>query len=276
LYNYFQCAECKTLFLHPQPLNDLKSIYPSNYYSFVRQKRNLVIRIKEWLDKKNFKKVLRKIDGSTITVLDVGGGTGWLCSVIKQCDTRVVSTQIVDIDSNAKELARQQGHEFFEGTLEEFTTTEKYDLILMLNLIEHVSSPLEVLKKVSHLLNPNGLVVVKTPNVLCWEARLFRTSYWGGLHCPRHWVLFSEKSFRRTLQNVSLEVTDLTYTQGAPFWAFSIIVLLYKKKWINISRDKPVIYHSLYPVLSGLFAALDFVRCRFTKTAQMFIILKNG
>jgi SAM-dependent methyltransferase len=232
-----------------------------------------VIRLKEWLDKRFFKKILRQLPGESLSVLDVGGGTGWMLDVLKATDTRIKFTQSVDIESAAKSVAEAKGHAYFEGTIEEFDTTERFDLILMLNLIEHVADPLAVLQKAEALLSPGGIIVIKTPNTDSLDARLYKKTYWGGLHCPRHWVIFSEKSFRHLLQLTKLKIKKLNYTQGAPFWAFSIIASLSRKKLVRISPEKPIIFHWLFAPISAMFAVFDFVRRPFAKTSQMFIIL---
>jgi 2-polyprenyl-3-methyl-5-hydroxy-6-metoxy-1,4-benzoquinol methylase len=272
-YTYYNCTSCRSIFLSPLPVEDLRTIYPSNYYSFVAAKPNIITRIKEGFDKQYFKKLLKRFNAPQLKVLDVGGGTGWLSDLLKAADNRVALAQIVDIDADAKAIAESKGHTYYQGTLESFESTEKFHLILLLNLIEHVSDPLVVLKKAGSLLEKGGSILIKTPNTDCFDARLFRNSYWGGLHCPRHWVLFSEKSFRYLVSKTDLKIDSLKYTQGAPFWAFSIIAALYRKRCLHISATKPIVYHSLFPVLCGIFAAFDFLRRPLTKTAQMFIVL---
>ena len=143
----------------------------------------------------------------------------------------------------------------------------------MLNLVEHVADPLAVLQKASELLAPGGIILVKTPNNDSLDARLFRKSYWGGLHCPRHWVIFSEKSFRLLSESTNLRIKQLNYTQGAPFWSFSILATLYRKKQVRVSANRPIIFHWLFAPLSAFFALFDFIRAPFAKTSQMFIVL---
>ncbi|HEU5167114.1 MAG TPA: class I SAM-dependent methyltransferase, partial [Chitinophagaceae bacterium] len=225
-YKYYYCKNCISLFISPVPENELHRIYPSNYYSFQPGKKNWAFLIKEWLDKKLFKKILNQLKNDNINVLDIGGGTGWLCDLVKTIDKRTALTQVVDIDSDAKKIAEEKGHRYFEGRIEEFTRSEKFDLVFLLNLLEHVAHPIDVLQQIEQLLNPGGIVLIKTPNILSLDARLFRKKYWGGLHCPRHWIIFSENSFRNMLTSTRLKITDLHYTQGGPFWAFSIIVWL--------------------------------------------------
>jgi 2-polyprenyl-3-methyl-5-hydroxy-6-metoxy-1,4-benzoquinol methylase len=272
-FTYYSCANCKTIFIHPVPVEQLKKIYPSNYYSFVNKSKNFVVRLKEWLDKLFFKKILKQLPAQPINVLDVGGGTGWMLDVLKKTDKRIAHTQVVDIDVKARGIAEEKGHAYFEGTIETFTTDKLFHLILMLNLVEHVANPLAVLQKTESLLAPGGIIVIKTPNTLSWDARLYKKSYWGGLHCPRHWVIFSETSFRILLQSTQLKIKKLQYTQGAPFWAFSIIAALSRNKIIRTSAKNPIIFHWLFAPLSAIFAVFDFVRKPFAKTSQMFILL---
>jgi 2-polyprenyl-3-methyl-5-hydroxy-6-metoxy-1,4-benzoquinol methylase len=275
-YNYYYCKDCISIFISPVPENDLHKIYPSNYYSFQPGRKNWAFSIKEWLDKKLFKKILKQITNDGINVLDIGGGTGWLCDLVKTIDKRIVLTQIVDIDSSAKTFAEEKGHRYFEGRIEEFTGSEKFDLVFLLNLLEHVAHPIDVLQQIEQTLNPGGIVLIKTPNILSLDANLFRKKYWGGLHCPRHWIIFSENCFRKMIAGTNLKIMDLHYTQGGPFWAFSIIVWLSKQGLIKTGKDRPVIFHPLFPFISSVFAGFDFMRRPFAKTSQMFIILKKN
>ncbi len=272
-FTYYGCAGCGTIFIHPVPVDLLKNIYPPNYYSFTHKSGNVVVRIKEWLDKNFFKKILKRLPGTDLNVLDIGGGTGWMLDMLKRTDKRINFTQIVDIDEKARAIAEKNGHSYFEGTIESFKTEKQFDLVLMLNLIEHVADPLAVLQKTQSLLSPGGAIVIKTPNTDSWDARLFKNSYWGGLHCPRHWVIFSKKSFRLLMQSTMLSIKKINYTQGAPFWAFSIIAAMHRKKIVRITASKPIIFHWLFAPLSALFAVFDFIRRPFAKTSQLFIIL---
>lgn len=272
-FTYYNCGDCGTIFIHPVPLDLLKKIYPPNYYSFANRSKNIVVKLKEWLDKRFFKKILKTIPAAGINALDIGGGTGWILDVLKKTDKRIGDTQVVDIDEKAKAIAEQNGHAYHQGVIETFKTEKRFHLILMLNLIEHVVDPLAVLQNAQSLLAPGGVIVIKTPNTDSWDARLYKRTYWGGLHCPRHWVIFSEKSFRLLLRSTGLSVQKLKYTQGAPFWAFSIIAAWHRRKWVRVSANKPIIFHWLFAPISAVFAVFDFLRRPFAKTSQMFIIL---
>ena len=125
------------------------------------------------------------------------------------------------------------------------------------------------------MLMPQGIVLVKTPNYDSWDAQLFRHKNWGGLHCPRHWVLFTEASFSKMADQAGLKIKELSLTQGAPFWAVSLLIALNNKCWIRINAQNPAYMHPLYPILLGIFAGFDFIRKPFAKTSQMFVLLQK-
>lgn len=274
-YNFYECTGCHALQIYPVPTDKLSIIYPSNYYSFLNSKKSFVTKIKEALDKSFFKRLLKDVKMDKINVLDVGGGTGWLINLLKEIDSRISITQVVDIDPKAAELAQQKGHRYFCGPIEQFTSETKFDVVLLLNLIEHVESPVGVLKIIKNLLSANGIVIIKTPNYESWDASLFKNANWGGYHCPRHWHLFTQSSFKKLTEKSGLTMMSFNYTQGAPFWAISIMGWLKKTKIVRAGADHPAIYHPLYSLLVGLFAGFDIVRGLFTKTSQMFIVLKK-
>jgi len=271
-YTYYECKDCTTLFIHPMPVDKLDLIYPSNYYSFKDIKKNLAVQVKEYLDKREFKKVLSKIKGDKISVLDVGGGSGWLLNIIKQIDSRVEFTQVVDIDSNAKRIAEENGHQYYHGTIETFETNKQFDLILMLNLIEHISDPQTSLIKMEEMLKSGGQILIKTPNIDSLDAKAYKDDYWGGLHCPRHWILFSEKSFKLMVEKTNLSLDSVEYTQGASFWAWGLLIKWQKKGWTKITRERPVVYHPLIPILHIVYAAFDFSRLLLGQKASQMVI----
>ena len=119
----------------------------------------IVERVKQWLDRRMFKKLFAGIQGDSLSALDVGGGTGWLLSQAREVEPRLKHTAVVDIDAQAREGAEKLGHAFHLGRVEDFKTDRKYDLILLLNLIEHVEDPVGVLSKMRELLAPGGRIL---------------------------------------------------------------------------------------------------------------------
>ncbi|MCH2170485.1 class I SAM-dependent methyltransferase [Myxococcota bacterium] len=273
-YQFHRCGGCGVLFIDPVPRDRLREIYPPSYYAFEAPRGGLINRVKNWLDRRLMGEILEGLPGEELAVLDIGGGAGWQMNGLSEMDPRVRFTQVVDIDPEAEERARRNGHDYFPGTIEEFEVNRRFDLVLMLNLIEHVEDPHAVLAKVASLLSPGGRALVKTPNFESWDARVFRHANWGGYHCPRHWVLFERNNFTALAERAGLGVKSFSYTQGAPFWAISVISWLAEHGILRVTREHSAQSHPLFPVLSAGFAAMDFARgAAGARTSQMFFHL---
>jgi SAM-dependent methyltransferase len=276
-FDYRLCGACDLLFIDPVPSNRLDEIYPKNYYSFVAgdSRKNVIVRLKEWLDRRSFRRFLSRIPGSDLKALDVGGGSGWLSDLIREADPRISQTQIVDLDPGAQALAEAHGHRYFCGRIEDFESIDRYDAILLLNLIEHVEDPVGVLRKAAGLLAPGGQIYIKTPNFRSLDARIFMHRSWGGYHCPRHFVLFSRASFEAAAKAAGLDVVGFSYTQGAPFWSVSLLDMLRRAGMAKVSAERPAPYHPIMPLLQAAGAAFDFARKPFFPLSQMIVLLRR-
>jgi len=276
-YQYLRCPSCASLSISPVPREQLHEIYPPNYYSFESAKRSLIYRIKDRLDERYFKALLASIPGGSLRVMDVGGGDGEQLDVIRRADPRVTTTEVVDIDADAEQRARAKGHEYYRGRIENYDRNERFDFVLLLNVIEHVDAPEQVLRTLGRLLSPTGRILVKTPNIDSLDVRLFRHRNWGGFHCPRHWVLFNRSGFEALVRRSGLRVREFRYTQGAPFWAMSVLFVMSRHGLARITPDRPATSHPLFAMLTGLAAAFDIARGALgAKTSQMFFVLERA
>ncbi len=274
-FEYKNCIDCDAIFIDPVPVHRLAEIYPDSYYSTSGPSQSILERIKSRLDQRFLKQILRKIPGSSLNVLDVGGGSGWMLKLTRGADSRVQYTAVVDLNEKSRALAEANGHAFICSRVEDLKIDRQFDLIILLNVIEHVADPKRVFNSLARLLTSQGKIVLKTPNTKTLDRRLFQNSYWGGYHCPRHWVLFNRANLPLAVRGSGLRATRIRYTQGAPQWTASILGVLSQRGWIRIDRERPMHRHPLVTPLLGLFAAFDFMRAPFFPTAQMVAILEK-
>jgi 2-polyprenyl-3-methyl-5-hydroxy-6-metoxy-1,4-benzoquinol methylase len=276
-FSYARCRACATVFLERPPIERLREIYPPNYYSYRASDRpSLVERLKQRLDGRLFRRLLADLPGDELAVLDVGGGTGWLLSLARAQDPRVRATHELDIDESARAGAEAAGHVFHCQRAEEFVPPRRFDLVILLNLIEHVSDPERVLSTLAGALSDRGVMLLKTPNTDTLDCRLFRHRSWGGFHCPRHWVLFTRDTLAALARRCGLEPVWIRYTQGAPQWAPSLLGWLADHGMATVTADRPMYRHPLYAPLLAATAAFDYARLPFAPTAQMFALFRRG
>ncbi|MBU2645559.1 class I SAM-dependent methyltransferase, partial [bacterium] len=112
---------------------------------------------------------------SDLKVLDVGCGEGYhLCLLDSMKDIRIKKLHLKGIDISeidlalAEETAHMLGMSniFFEkADIEGFCEDGKgYDIVMCIDVIEHMDEPEKCLNKISALLVPGGVAVITTPN----------------------------------------------------------------------------------------------------------------
>lgn len=136
-------------------------------------------------------------------LLDVGCGGGAFLQRMRDAGWRVTGTEP---DPNAAARLRDRlGFPVFSSVEEVESRPERFDLITLSHVIEHVSDPLAILRQLAALLTPNGQLLITTPNVKGLGARLFGPA-WRGLEPPRHFNVFSPQSLAEAVRSAGLRV----------------------------------------------------------------------
>ena len=277
-FSYWHCEPCDVLFIDPVPRDRLAEIYPPSYYSYaggddaLASGRNVVTRTKAALDRRAFRKLLAQVGTPSPRILDVGGGTGDIAAGLVAASDGRASATVVDFDPATVEVARGRGLGAVAARIEKFETDERFDLVLMLNLIEHVDDPVAVMRRAARLLAPGGVVWIQTPNWHSLDARLFRRHSWAGLHCPRHWVLFSRPGLERALGRAGLEPERIAYTQAGAFWAASVLARVRRR--VPGRGGTPLVRDRLFLPLAAIGAGFDFLTARLRPTSQQVCIAR--
>jgi SAM-dependent methyltransferase len=188
----------------------------------------------------------------------------------------VARTVVVDLDESAAGRAAAAGHEYVRSPFEHYDTHERFDLVFLSNIIEHVANPDVLLAKAFALTSPGGLAVLQTPSTEGLDARLFIGGRWGGYHCPRHWILFNERNLVELARRTGYEIVESRYTQAASFWALSALFVLEDAGVVRITPERPAMFHPMFKPLAAGFAAFDFLRLALgMKTSQMVFVLRK-
>jgi SAM-dependent methyltransferase len=244
--------------------------------------------VKEWLDLRNYRTTLRVLGTTGPQILDVGGGTGEVATTFVRQGEGAMAL-VVDPNERSVEVARSRGLEGFAGTIEDFETERRFDLVLMLNLIEHVADPVGILEKSGRFLNRGGLIWLQTPNFRALDGRLFRHRNWAGYHCPRHWAIFGEEGLRRALARAGLEIVRFKRTQGGGFWAQSLIGLR-RARLMSLGEPpranpracrrsdlpKPLVRYRAFAPLAAAGTAFDMATRRVREVSQVVVLARRA
>ncbi|MBI3631834.1 MAG: class I SAM-dependent methyltransferase [Candidatus Vogelbacteria bacterium] len=143
------------------------------------------------------------------SLLDVGCGMGW---VVKEAGRRGYVAVGIDPSVPYVNLGKRVLKlDLYRKTLEKFRTRQKFDVIVLNHVLEHIKNPRKFLEKIKYLSSKSGLLLVACPNIDSLMFRLFRCK-WYGLVPWQHIWQFSDKTLKMLLQANGLEVIKIKKT----------------------------------------------------------------
>lgn len=101
-------------------------------------------------------------------VLDIGPGSGVVGSMLREMGIHNLSA--VELDEEARKHVAPI-YNRVEENIAEFSG-EKFDLILMLDVLEHMTDPFTFLKELRSYVAPGATLLISVPNVAHWSIRL--------------------------------------------------------------------------------------------------------
>lgn len=195
----YECINCLLGFIKPKGTKFIRSYKRGtkrNLYSFAEYKS------REHILRKRFErliKVIKKYKKSG-KVLDIGGGYGLFASVLQSRGKFKIEI-LEPVQKIRFNIKLEQ--EPYKTTFEEFRSKKKYDVIIMMDVLEHFKEPLKNLKKAESLLKKDGILVIQTPNYKSLMAKICR--FWAWWMVEEHKFFFSPKSIRKILAKSGFE-----------------------------------------------------------------------
>ena len=224
-----RCPRCDLVYLDPRPVVDqLPRIYPDDYHAFAfdAEQFGLVHKVRRRLEARRMLDAVGELPSGAV-IVDVGCGDGFHLDLLSEFGDSGWKLTGVDLDERAVQRAVARGLDVRLGTLASAGIgDETADLVLLIQTVEHVASPPELLREIRRVLRPGGRVLVVTDNTDSLDQRLFKRAYWGGYHFPRHWNLFNRRSLHRLAALTGFEVEQLTTMVSPVNWTYSVRNLL--------------------------------------------------
>lgn len=192
------CRTCGCHFVNRHPSADeLADLYGSYYDcgnltapEFVRR------RLREILDGFiRYKKLGR--------LLDVGFGAGTLLSVASEIGWECWGQEV---SATAAEHGREMGWEVINGDL--LTSNlpkESFDVVCIVEVLEHLEEPKRYIEYLYSLLRPGGLLYATTPNAASLNSKALGVR-WSVYSAPEHLQLFTVSSLGGLLRRSGFQV----------------------------------------------------------------------
>lgn len=171
-FSIYNCKKCNTDLLYPIPTkNDIKQTTDQSYFEAYSDKSIKEFKIKD------FNRMLGEISKNRIkSVLEVGCANAYIVEHLLKNQVQAFGIELFP------EVARMAQKRFkdkriYVGKFERYQFKKKFDLIIMLDLIEHLENPMDALKKAKEILNPDGHIIILTPDITSF-SRTILGKYW--------------------------------------------------------------------------------------------------
>ncbi len=227
-----------------------------------------VVFLRSWYVRRTIRRLLTSKGGDSVAVLDAGTGLGQF-AYYTASRFPGASVHAVDLNQNYLDYARK----FIAGTscaervtfgiedLTRLTTSGPYDLVLSVDVMEHIEEDVEVFRHFHRVLKPGGHVVINTPSDLGGsDVQDSEDESFIGEHVRDG---YSRDDLSTKLESVGLTVEDVIYTYGTPgsiAWRLLIKIpmRLISMSWLLVVLVVP--YFLLALPLGILLNALDTAR----------------
>lgn len=208
--------------------------------------------------------ILKKISSGKI--LDVGCNAGFFLDVMKGFECYGI-----DRSPNHGKIAQERyGKNIFIGTFEDYPVPDfLFDCITLQDVLDHMTDPLEVLKKCNKLLRPGGLLVIKVHDISCLYAKITGKKFYAFLP-PWHLFYFSKNSLSTVLKNSSFDIDCFKYMSHLMF----LSTVFYR-----LSRRKPIenrngVFFKLFKLFNGTWLGRKKIRKNLHDIITVFAVKK--
>ncbi len=154
--------------------------------------------------------------GRGLRLLDVGAGSGILVAAARKAGFDAVGIE-PSVWLSAK--ARDKGLPVVTGVLPHDTLRGNFDVVMLIDVIEHVDDPLLLLTQLRDQLKPSGSAYVVTPDSASFFARVMGYRWWH--YRIAHISYFNRRTLARVVSRAGLQDAGIT----RPGWYFSYAYL---------------------------------------------------
>lgn len=199
-----RCDDCGFHFTSPRPdQNSIGKYYLSeDYISHAAKAAGLKDRIYHRVRRRAIRSKHKLIQQhhATGSVLDVGCGTGDFLSYLKGNN---YSTMGVEVSPDARALAEAKGLKV-AATLDAIPASEKFDVITLWHVLEHVPDPRHTLEQLHVRCSEDALLVIAVPDHSSWDREHYGEK-WAAWDVPRHLSHFRRADMKRLFEGTGFE-----------------------------------------------------------------------
>jgi SAM-dependent methyltransferase len=194
-FRVLHCRTCGYEFVHPRPtVDEVVSFYPLDYHTYNDDHGIIAGTLVALRSKVRARFMNKLIRTRPIYLFDVAAGDCRHFNDMSKCGDFELAG--VEIKPEMVEAAARGGYRVELGSIEDLDTApyeNKFDIVTMFQLVEHVLELRLLFRKAFSILKPGGYIMGQLPNRDCVERLIFGR-YWSGYHYPRHLQMLTPKA----------------------------------------------------------------------------------
>ena len=216
-FSYYECSNCRTLFVNPRPEEKAFLNYYTNSSSIKFLADTLYKKTKEMRRKKIFRprakmisKILKKNKIKNCSCVDIGGGYG----IFAQEISKLLKNNVVVIEPSpflVKECKKKKLNVIpsFLETVRKEDLPENKKVFTCFELIEHLHNPSKFIQNVRKLMNKDDLFIFTTLS----STGVDILTLWNNsrsINPPHHINFFNPKSIKIFLKKNNFKILNIS------------------------------------------------------------------
>jgi len=176
-------------------------------------------------------------------ILEVGSGPG---GILKYFEDKKNSNVLgIDLDQRYLDYGIKNNLNLINSTVESFSSNNKYDLIIVCHVLEHLKNPISLLEELKSLLNKDGTIYIEVPSLESVKDGAYGKNLQNYLHLA-HVSHFTEKSIK-----------DLINISGYKILNFNDSIQVLIQKTSQTTKNLNNIQSNSYKYTEGLLEEIN-------------------
>ncbi|MDO5570203.1 MAG: class I SAM-dependent methyltransferase [Bacteroidales bacterium] len=187
-FQIMKCDNCGFLFTQDFPDESLIGEYykSKDYISHSNSRKGLINNVyhiaRTIMLNRKAKIVCKESGMEKGKLLDIGCGTGYFLHTMKKMGWDVMGVEKSD---DASKVAKEHFNIDVKNLLNEVDDNNKYDVITLWHVMEHLQDLKGTFEKLRSLLKDDGTLIVAVPNSESFDAEYYKEN-WAAYDVPRH------------------------------------------------------------------------------------------
>lgn len=220
-FNVVMCKECELVYLNPRVKESamLDLYHGDEYFHNINNSGYADYRSQEQSLRATFRKFLKELQKRDMTsgrLLEIGCGYGYFLAEAKTFFSSIAGCELsADAGTQAHKLS---GANIHIGNINSLTPEWRdFDIIIAINVIEHIYSPVEFLLTAKSRLKKEGRIVIATPDIGTFWHKIMGKK-WPSFKIPEHVAFYTHKTLSDLLKKAGFHnICRIPFPHAFPY-----------------------------------------------------------